>query len=115
VDLVQGMFDATTRTAKVRCIFDNPDSFLRPQMYATVEISVDQKKALAIPRNAVMKLADFKVVFVQIGEEGGYLKFKSVSVDVDEGESSPYLEIKRGLSKGQQVVVNGGILLSQKL
>ena len=39
----------------------------------------------------------------------------SFDVDVDEGESSPWLEVKHGLDMGQKVVVSGAILLSQKL
>ncbi|HSY21125.1 MAG TPA: efflux RND transporter periplasmic adaptor subunit, partial [Polyangiaceae bacterium] len=45
VDWVSGALDPSTRTAKVRCTFDNPDKLLRPQMYATVRVSVDEKKA----------------------------------------------------------------------
>jgi multidrug efflux pump subunit AcrA (membrane-fusion protein) len=38
-----------------------------------------------------------------------------VPVEVDEGESSPWLEVKHGLQAGQKIVVSGAILLSQKL
>ncbi len=115
VDWVSGMLDPNTRTAKVRATFDNPDRLLRPEMYSTVQISVDQKKALAIPRNALLRLGEYKVVFTQVGEDQGTTKFERVPVDVDEGESSPWLEVKHGLEPGQKVVVNGAILLSQKL
>jgi hypothetical protein len=50
-----------------------------------------------------------------VGEEGGHVKFARVAVDVDEGESSPYLEVKHGLEAGQKVVVGGAILLSSML
>ncbi len=115
VDWVSGMLDPNTRTAKVRCTFDNADKLLRPEMYATVQISVDQKKALAIPRNALLRLGEYKVVFIEVGEEPGRVRFQRVPVEVDEGESSPWLEVKHGLESGQKVVVNGAILLSQKL
>ncbi|HEY1694551.1 MAG TPA: efflux RND transporter periplasmic adaptor subunit [Polyangiaceae bacterium] len=115
VDWVSGMLDPNTRTAKVRCTFDNADRLLRPEMYATVQISVDQKKALAIPRNALLRLGEYKVVFIQVGEEPGRVRFERVPVEVDEGESSQWLEVKHGLVAGQRVVVNGAILLSQKL
>jgi cobalt-zinc-cadmium efflux system membrane fusion protein len=115
VDWVSGMLDPNTRTAKVRATFDNPDRLLRPEMYATVQISVDQKKALAIPRNALLRLGEYKVVFIRLGESDGHVAFERLPVDVDEGESSPWLEVKHGLEPGQNIVVNGGILLSQKL
>jgi membrane fusion protein, heavy metal efflux system len=115
VDWVSGSLDPATRTAKVRCTFDNPGKRLRPMMYATVQISVDQKKALAIPRNALLRLGDSKVVFIETANTSSRVTFRRVDVDVDEGESSPWLEVKRGLSDGQRVVVNGGILLSSML
>jgi cobalt-zinc-cadmium efflux system membrane fusion protein len=115
VDWVSGMLDPATRTAKVRCTFDNPDRLLRPEMYATMQISVDQKKALAIPRSALLRLGEYKVVFVELGETDGRVRFERVPVDVDEGEASQWLEVKHGIDAGQRVVVSGAILLSQKL
>jgi cobalt-zinc-cadmium efflux system membrane fusion protein len=115
VDWVSGMLDPSTRTAKVRCTFDNPERELRPEMYATVEISVDRKKALAIPRNAVLRMGEYKMVFLETGEADGRVRFKRLPVEVDEGESSPMLEVKHGLTHGQRIVVSGAILLSQRL
>jgi membrane fusion protein, heavy metal efflux system len=115
VDWVSGALDPATRTATVRCTFDNADKLLRPMMYATVQISVDQKKALAIPRNALLRLGEYKVVFIERGESEGRVRFARVPVDVDEGESSPWLEVKHGLEPGQKVVVGGAILLSSML
>jgi cobalt-zinc-cadmium efflux system membrane fusion protein len=115
VDWVSGSLDPNTRTAKVRCTFNNPDKLLRPQMYATVQISVDREKTLAIPRNALLRLGEEKVVFVELGEGEGRVRFQRISVDVDEGEASPWLVVRKGLQSGQKVVVNGAILLSSKL
>ena len=115
VDWVSGMLDPTTRTAKVRCTFDNPGKLLRPEMYSTVQISVDQKRALAIPRSSLLRLGEYKVVFVEVGESEGRARFERMPVEVDEGESSPWLEVKHGLEPGQKIVVSGAILLSQKL
>jgi cobalt-zinc-cadmium efflux system membrane fusion protein len=115
VDWVSGTLDPGTRTAKVRCTFDNPDRELRPEMYATVEISVDRRRALAIPRNAVLHFGDYRVAFVQLGEDNGNVRFHRVPVELDETESGPLLVVKHGLELGQSVVVNGAILLSQNL
>jgi cobalt-zinc-cadmium efflux system membrane fusion protein len=115
VDWVSGALDPNTRTAKVRCTFDNSERLLRPMMYATMEISVDRESALAIPRNSLLRLGDDKVVFIEVGEGDGRVRFKQVSVDVDEGESSPWLVVNKGLQTGQKLVVNGAILLSQNL
>jgi cobalt-zinc-cadmium efflux system membrane fusion protein len=115
VDWVSGSLDPNTRTAKVRCTFDNPDKLLRPMMYATVQVSVEQETALAIPRNALLRLGDVTVVFVEIGEANGHVRFQRIPVDVDEGESSPWIVVRKGLDAGQKIVVNGAILLSQNI
>jgi multidrug efflux pump subunit AcrA (membrane-fusion protein) len=115
VDWVSGTLDPSTRTATIRCTFDNPEQRLRPWMYATMQISVDQTKALAIPRSALLRLGEEKVVFTQIGSSKDRVRFVRVPVDVDEGESSPWLEVKHGLAEGQTVVTSGAILLSEML
>ena len=115
VDWVSGALDPNTRAATVRCTFDNPAKFLRPVMYATVQISVDQKKALAIPRNALLRLGESKVVFTQFADSADLVKFRRAAIDVDEGESSPWLEVKHGLQPGEKVVISGAILLSSML
>jgi hypothetical protein len=58
---------------------------------------VDQEESLAIPRNSLLRLGDDKIVFVQSGEGDGHVHFKQVKVDVDEGEESPWLVVKKGL------------------
>ncbi len=115
VDWVSGMLDPNTRTAKFRCTFDNPDKLLRPQMYATVRVSVDEKRALAIARQALVRLGEYTVVFVDDGESDGHETFERLPVDVDDRDSSPWLEVKHGLDAGQKVVTTGASFLSQKL
>lgn len=115
VDWVSGSLDPNTRTAKVRCTFDNPDKLLRPLMYSTVRIAVDQKRALAIPRSALLRLGEYKVVFTEIGEADGHIAFQRNPVDVDDRELSPWMEVKHGLDDGQKIVVNGAAFLLQRL
>jgi cobalt-zinc-cadmium efflux system membrane fusion protein len=115
VDWVSGMLDPTTRTAKVRCTLPNPDRKLRPEMYATARISVNGKRALAIPRPAVLRLGEYRVVFLRVGVDGARVRFARVPVEVDESEAGPWLEVMHGVEVGQQVVVSGAVLLSQRL
>ncbi len=114
VDWISGSLDPNTRTARVRASFDNPDRLLRPSMYATVSIGVDERKALAIPRDALLRLGEYAVVFVQIGEADGHVRFERVPVEIVEGPGS-WLEVAHGLDAGQMLVVSGASLLSQKM
>jgi cobalt-zinc-cadmium efflux system membrane fusion protein len=123
VDWVSGMLDPNTRTAKIRCTFDNASRELRPQMYATIRVSVDERRALAIPRQALQRLGDYKLVFVEMGESDGHVAYERLPVDVDERPSSPWLEVKHGLwlevkhglEAGQRVVIAGATTLAQRL
>ncbi|MGD0678376.1 MAG: efflux RND transporter periplasmic adaptor subunit [Polyangiaceae bacterium] len=115
VDWVSGSLDANTRTAKVRCTFDNPDGKLRPMMYASVQISVDARKALAIPRSAVVRLGDYKVVFAEVGQADGRVHFERLPIAVDESTLTPYVAVKHGVEAGQRIVVSGASNLSQRL
>ncbi|MEO8877713.1 MAG: efflux RND transporter periplasmic adaptor subunit [Polyangiaceae bacterium] len=113
IDYVSGTLDPQTRTAKLRCSFDNKDGLLKPEMYATVAVSVDQRKALAIPRKALIRLGDQTVVFVETGKtpEGKHI-FERLPVAVDEQEGSAWLPVQHGLNKGDRVVTDGAILIS---
>jgi multidrug efflux pump subunit AcrA (membrane-fusion protein) len=114
VEWVSGMLDPQTRTARVRCSFDNPDRALRPEMYSTVQIAVEERRALAIPREAFFRLGDATVVFTEEGHtEDGRVRFKRVPVTVDdEGEGQHWLVLLRGPKKGTPIVVSGGVLLT---
>src|SRR5580658_1208682 len=112
VDWVSGILDPTSRTAKVRFTFDNPGSLLKPEMYATVAISVEVRKELALPKGSVLRSGEQTVVFVELGTTpGGKVRLARVPVVVDEGESSNWLPVTKGIEKGTRVVTHGSVLL----
>jgi cobalt-zinc-cadmium efflux system membrane fusion protein len=113
VDWVSGMLDPTTRTAKVRCTFKNPDLLLKPEMYATISMSVEARKELAIPKGSAIRLGQKTLVYVQRGTApDGRITFESLPVDIDEGEGGQWLPISKGLAVGDRVVTAGTVLLS---
>ncbi len=113
VDWISGTLNEATRTVQVRCTFANQDRLLKPNMYATVSLSVDQKKALALPHDSIIRMGDQTVVFVEVGKTpDGRVKFERRPVAVDEGEGSKWVPVDHGIDKGAQVVVAGGILLA---
>ncbi len=113
VDWVSGTLDPVTRTAKVRCNFDNADRLLKPEMYTTVQISVEERRALAISRPSLIRLGDETVVFREVGTAAdGRLRFVRAPVVVDEGEGGKWVPVSRGLEPGARIVTSGAILLS---
>jgi cobalt-zinc-cadmium efflux system membrane fusion protein len=116
VDWVSGMLDPAMRTAKVRCTFANPDRLLKPEMYATVAISVEVRKELAVPKGTVLRLGDKTIVFVERGTTAdGRVRFERLPVTVDEGEGSHWLPVSKGLEAGMKIVTSGSVLLSGML
>jgi cobalt-zinc-cadmium efflux system membrane fusion protein len=82
-------------------------------MYATLSISVAERKALAIPRSAMLRLGDQNVVFVQMGTApNGLIRFERRPVAVDEDEGGDYLPVTHGLERGEKIVTQGAILLA---
>jgi cobalt-zinc-cadmium efflux system membrane fusion protein len=82
-------------------------------MYATVAVSVAERKALAIPRSAMLRLGDQTVVFVQMGTAPtGQIRFERRPVAVDEDEGGDYMPVTHGLERGEKIVTSGAILLA---
>ncbi|HEX4336944.1 MAG TPA: efflux RND transporter periplasmic adaptor subunit [Polyangiaceae bacterium] len=116
VDWVSSALDPTTHASRARCTFDNRDGALKPEMFATVSISVDAKQAVAIPRSAVLRLGDQTVAFLDRGrDKDGRERFERAPVIVDEGVGSKWVPVAHGLDRGDRVVTSGAILLSGTL
>jgi cobalt-zinc-cadmium efflux system membrane fusion protein len=115
-DWVSDTLDPATRTAKVRCKLNNEDRALKPEMYATAALTVDQQRALAVPREAILHLGDQTMVFVDLGKSpDGRLRFERRPVAVNEELGGSYVPVVRGIAAGERVVTSGAILLSGML
>ncbi len=116
VDWISDALDPATHTAKVRCTIDNPGRDLRAEMFATVAIGLEGHHALAVPRDAVLRLADQDVVFVEKGEApGGLVRFERRMVTVGDPNGVAAVPIVSGLAAGERVVTSGAILLAGAL
>jgi cobalt-zinc-cadmium efflux system membrane fusion protein len=115
-DWVSDTLDPVTRTAKVRCKLPNDDRDLKPEMYATAALSVDQQRSLALPRSAILHLGDQTMVFVDLGKSSdGRLRLERRPVSVNEELGGDYLPVIRGIAAGERVVTLGAVLLSGML
>src|SRR5437762_1129241 len=98
------MVDEKTRTARVRMEFHNPGYFLKPGMYATVEISADlSPSALLVPDMAVLRSGEKNTVFVAL--EGGRFEARTVILGPRAGEDA--YAVLSGLDEGERVVISG--------
>jgi len=116
VDWIAGALDPISRTARVRCSIPNPNRELKPEMYATVSVAVAGPSVPALPRTAVLRVADQTAVFVATGEApDGRLKFIRRIVALNDDQGTDYLPIVRGVAPGDRIVTSGATLMSGML
>ena len=114
VDWISAALDPQTRTARVRCILDNPERLLKPEMYASLELHIDRGTQVGVPKAAVIHLQNTTLVFVWKGfTQDRKARFERRPVTVDDNVSGDYWPVSRGLEAGEVVVVDGALLLSQ--
>jgi len=106
IDSISGALDPATRTLKVRVVLKNPSEKLKPEMFAAIHVDVGQHIAIVVPASAVIHLGQNTVVYVNsIG--------RPEQTNVTTGQAiDGKVEVVSGLSKGQQVAVNGAELLT---
>jgi membrane fusion protein, heavy metal efflux system len=111
VEWIAGALDPAARTARLRIVLANPGGELRPEMLGTVEIAGRSRDALAVPRSAVLRLGEGRVVFVEQGRSpDGRIRFVRRSVEVED-DGGDVVAVVRGLEPGEKVASSGAILL----
>ena len=101
------------RTVEVRVVVPNPDHKLKPNMFATAELSVDREQPEAgviLPADAVQRHDGVDVVFVE--EEPGHFARRPVVVAE---RTSAKVRLGSGLSGGERVVIEGAFALRSEL
>lgn len=103
------MLDISTRTAKVRFEFPNPDNKLKPGMYANVLIERDLGEKLSITEDSVIDTGVRKVVFVATGD--GYFEPREIKAGQ---EADGYYVVIDGLKEGERVVRSAVFLIDSE-
>lgn len=109
VSRVLPLFDAATRTLKVRMEVDNPGYALRPDMFVDVEFPIQLPPTITVPVDAVLDAGLNKTVFVDRGQ--GYFEPRKVETGWRLGNR---IEITKGLSAGERIAVSGTFLLDSE-
>jgi Cu(I)/Ag(I) efflux system membrane fusion protein len=94
----------------VRIRFDNPDEYLRPNMFARIRIfGTPVHDAIHIPRQALIR--DGTIDRVVPAEGDGRFRSKAVVAGI---ESGGRVQILSGLSTGETVVSSGQFLIDSE-
>jgi len=111
VTYVYPTVDEKTRTARVRMEFHNPGYFLKPGMFATVELTAElSPSALLVPDSAVLRSGEKNTVFVALA--GGKFEPRAAGLGL-RAEGNLY-QVLSGLNEGERVVTSGQFMLDSE-
>jgi membrane fusion protein, copper/silver efflux system len=99
-----------TRTLRARIELKNPESRLKPGMFATLVFrGARGKDSVLVPSEAVIRTGSRDLVILALGEG----KFRSVPVELGV-EAGGQSEIRKGLQAGDAVVLSGQFLIDSE-
>jgi cobalt-zinc-cadmium efflux system membrane fusion protein len=107
--LVDTTVDPETRNVLVRAQLKNDNGRLKPNMLATMIISAQPKRGLALPESAVVMESGREHVFVE--EAPGHYRIKPVRLGKLHMGLRPVLD---GVTPGERVVLEGGFHLNNE-
>ena len=103
--------DEKTRTARVRMEFHNPGYFLKPGMFAEVQLTSElEPAALLVPDMAVLRSGEQNTVFVAL--DGG--RFEPRAVTLGAAAENGMQQILGGLKEGERIVTSGQFMLDSE-
>lgn len=108
VDFVYPTLTERTRTLRVRFSTANRGGALRPGLYGTAAFQLTGQHVITVPRDAVVDTGLQQHVFVAVGD-----RFEPRPVSVGT-QLADRVEIREGLSEGEQVVAAGVFLLDSE-
>jgi RND family efflux transporter MFP subunit len=109
VDFIQPQIDPMTRTARVRCEFNNRKGQLLPGMFAHVALDLPMGEQTVIPDTAVLRTGTHNVAFIDRGD--GYLTPAEVELGPHVGDQ--FIALK-GLKSGEQIVSSANFLIDSE-
>lgn len=111
ISFISPTFDAQTHAVVVRVDLPNPKGELKPDMFAKANVKAGTAKLPVVPRVAVVQ--DGAQSFVITKKADG--QFQRVAVNAVPANDNEHLAITTGIQAGDQVVVDGGVLVDRSL
>lgn len=109
VSYIAQVIDSDTRTVKVRFTVSNPARNLKPEMFASVKLFLNEsEKCILVPATAVFAISEKSYVYKKTSGE----EFVRVEVTA-EGADGGRMRILKGIGPGDEIVTAGALLLRQ--
>ncbi len=109
ISFISPTVDPSTRTVRVRCLVENSDRLLKPDMFAKIKInSAMQRLVPTVSANAIVSQGDDSLVFVE--ESPGRFRRRQVRIGREVGGQ---VTIEEGLRPAERVAARGALLLNQ--
>ena len=105
VTTISPQVDPVTRTVRVRAVLPNDDGLLKPGLLMTLLVVNNQREAVLIPEEALLKTSDKNYVYL-VASNDNSLKAKKVEITI--GARQPgVVEVLNGLAEGERVIHHG--------
>lgn len=112
ISFIDPIINATTRTARIRVEIDNHKMELKPEMYATAEISTTLKGLegkITVPQSAVLWTGKRSIVYVR-HEHMSMPTFQLREIELGPSLGGSYVVLE-GLKEGEEVVSSGAYVI----
>jgi len=106
INYVASVLDPQTRTLTIRADVPNPGLTLKPDMFARLNMVVENKSLLSVPKSAIQRKGDYNFAYVKVQEHR--YEERRVEVGVENEQS---IEVTKGLKPGENVVSQGTLAL----
>ena len=101
--------DPMTRRIRVRAEFANPGFAFKPDTYATMVITGEETRQLAVPKEAVIDTGSKR--YVILARPNGYFEPREIQIGPPADE---YYPVRAGLQAGDQVVTSALFLIDSE-
>ncbi len=106
---VGDVIDVERRTVRARVEVNNPGGSLKPGMFTTALIDIGGgNRIIVVPRDAVQEVEGRQIVWVPGARPG---EFRMQPVELGASVDDQRVQIRSGLTEGQQIVVAGAFTL----
>jgi len=108
VDNISALVNPDTRAVLVRVVVENPNDFLKKQMYVRAKIRAKtESTGLLVPVSAILR-DDENLPYVYVAQSDSSFVRRHVTLGYRNGDEH---EITEGLQAGDQIVADGGLFL----